>query len=571
MRIDSMEFYNTFRSKFGFKGSKHIIDEIFVSLDEDGSGIIGYNELYEFVRGKRHSLDSRRKKKTLMQLKLLPQLHPVSGIAETPTLDDVAWDPEVLRVLVKQMLKRSNLGPADLLRAADDGKKSLGRAGAKETAPTLNQEEFIDFVFSMWPAAIKNTDIWENEISPVVVEVFTMILNEIRLGGKSYKAASTASVVHLQKWLDDPPAYHDVPLKSQQMLQAMAKRRRRVAAANAAKVAATERAKLKKVNIRDRAKASIVNAAKKAHEAAQAKEWVDQVRAREWKTSNGTRWETPKPYEPPRFETSFRTSEPQQRGPHHAKQRTLNGVVMPLPSPLMPRVFPKPASESHTGLLDYAARSPRRFKTGTVTSPRFQPYLPPTTPPMIFGTTPLESIEPAGSTLSMTRSRMTRSRSGVQAQHTPWDADAYIDALVPRSTSCDYLLPTSHSADLDKRPSPGAPGQDQKEVAATHDLSEAARVPGPGLPPPALRSERPYPPPVLARSLSMSKFLDDYDRKVLSPSRAQLLPSMSSSPSAAKIKFGSSGIRLYVADSPPRRMKPLAAPMPAGSSSSPHR
>ena len=49
--IDDMEFYKAMRTKFGYQGPKEVIDKVFVSLDTDGDGHIGFDELFEFIRG----------------------------------------------------------------------------------------------------------------------------------------------------------------------------------------------------------------------------------------------------------------------------------------------------------------------------------------------------------------------------------------------------------------------------------------------------------------------------------------------------------------------------------------
>ena len=64
-------------------------------MDSDGSGTIGFDELFEFVRGRRHSLDERTR--AVLQPKNI----------ETPegvTLDQIVWNEEVLRFLIRHTL-----------------------------------------------------------------------------------------------------------------------------------------------------------------------------------------------------------------------------------------------------------------------------------------------------------------------------------------------------------------------------------------------------------------------------------------------------------------------------------
>ena len=64
-----------------------------------GSGTIGFDELYEFVRGGRHALDRRSQRVHHLVLR------PPTGAGWS--LTDVEWDEEVLRAQLKQMLDRA--------------------------------------------------------------------------------------------------------------------------------------------------------------------------------------------------------------------------------------------------------------------------------------------------------------------------------------------------------------------------------------------------------------------------------------------------------------------------------
>ena len=65
LSVDEGEFIRAMRDKLGFCGKPHVLNEVFQSLDSDGSGQIGFDELYEFLRGHRHSLDRRSKVHTI--------------------------------------------------------------------------------------------------------------------------------------------------------------------------------------------------------------------------------------------------------------------------------------------------------------------------------------------------------------------------------------------------------------------------------------------------------------------------------------------------------------------------
>ena len=47
--------HQAMRRHFGFKGHKVVIDGVFRSLDTDGGGQIGFDELFEMIRGFRRA------------------------------------------------------------------------------------------------------------------------------------------------------------------------------------------------------------------------------------------------------------------------------------------------------------------------------------------------------------------------------------------------------------------------------------------------------------------------------------------------------------------------------------
>ena len=178
-----MEFHKAMRTHFGYQGSTMIIDEVFRSLDTDGSGAIGYDELYEFVRGRRHSLDERTKREQNMRLCPPPPM----------TLDNLEWDVESIRILMQQMAVRANMSPAELFRAWDrDGDKKL------------TKKEFTDTMYH-WFFHQELPDLWDNEVLPVAKRAFDDISNFT----KSANAISTkdpfVDYKRLTAWMDAKP------------------------------------------------------------------------------------------------------------------------------------------------------------------------------------------------------------------------------------------------------------------------------------------------------------------------------------------------------------------------------
>jgi hypothetical protein len=129
-------------------------------LDLDHSGKIGFDELFEFVRGKRHSLDKRVARVRAMQME------PPPGIT---SLSHIVWNVPTLRYLMQQMLTNSNVTMAELMRAWD-----ISRDG------TLTLREFL----SSLQAYFKKGDarVWTLEVEAVALEAFCEIDNKRQIG-----------------------------------------------------------------------------------------------------------------------------------------------------------------------------------------------------------------------------------------------------------------------------------------------------------------------------------------------------------------------------------------------------
>lgn len=60
--------------------------QVFDTIDTDRSGYIGFDEMFEFIRGRRHSLDRRSQR--VKHLSIAP---PPGAVW---SLEDVEWEPE---------------------------------------------------------------------------------------------------------------------------------------------------------------------------------------------------------------------------------------------------------------------------------------------------------------------------------------------------------------------------------------------------------------------------------------------------------------------------------------------
>lgn len=263
--IDDMEFYSTLKTTFGFTGELSVLQEVFGTLDADASGRLGYDDFYHFVRGFPHSLDDRKNSEdssSTFPLRLEPPApqRDIDGLVRSPALDEILWDAEALRTLIRHMLHTRGLGTVDLLKAWDTAdareRSTLTRsefmshvkelvvvvvAPAAADAATTTDEGDNGAALSTLPAlstlldgsgagddksagaaeAAASEDLWESEVRLAAAAAFDDILREVKGGN----AQGNLGIVHLEKWLNDPSRRPVLPLKTHAQLIQQAKRR----------------------------------------------------------------------------------------------------------------------------------------------------------------------------------------------------------------------------------------------------------------------------------------------------------------------------------------------------------
>ena len=192
MLIDDMEFHKAMKTRFGFRGMPWVLDEVFKSIDTDGSGEIGFDELFEFVRGRRHSLDRRTREVRCLALQT----------AKGYDLTDLDWDADQLRLQIKTALERRKLSTTDLIRAWD-------RSGDQR----ISKIEFLNSIGELFSSSPAHQQLFRDTVHPIATKIFWAIC-----GGDN-----EIDVAELERWLREQPALN--PLKSGGITDANAKRR----------------------------------------------------------------------------------------------------------------------------------------------------------------------------------------------------------------------------------------------------------------------------------------------------------------------------------------------------------
>ncbi len=178
LQIDDVEFTSAMRNKLGYRGPAHVLYQVFASMDLDHSGKIGFDELFEFVRGRRHCLDKRTRRVRAMKLEPPP--------GSDYTLDNIQWTVPTLRYLLQQMLKNCNLSVTDLIRAWD-----LSHDG------TLSRGEFLQSV----QAFFKKSDarVWSDEVREIAIQAFEEIDSKRECGTQGL-----IDIEEMSRWLQLP-------------------------------------------------------------------------------------------------------------------------------------------------------------------------------------------------------------------------------------------------------------------------------------------------------------------------------------------------------------------------------
>jgi len=173
--IDDMEFQHTMRTVFKCHAPPWILDDVFASLDCDGNEAIGFDELFEFVRGRRHAHDRR----SLSVRKLV--LEPPSGAPWS--LADLEWDVETIRGLLRQMLDRAGARASDLVCAWDRDGDGL-----------LSAEEFVSHMREIACGSASLEPLWHSEVCAVAEAAFCHIAS-------SNEADELVNQRELENWL----------------------------------------------------------------------------------------------------------------------------------------------------------------------------------------------------------------------------------------------------------------------------------------------------------------------------------------------------------------------------------
>ena len=342
LTIDDMEFTKTMRTTFGYMGTKAVLDDVFNSLDTDGSGTIGFDELFEFVRGRRHSLDHRTKR-----IKSLRLVCP-AGL----TLDTIKWDVEALRLMLQHMLSYHNVGPADLINAWDSSGDSQ-----------LGQAEFHKHIMELFKD--EHEDLWQSELDGIVGAAFVAVSQH---GSGSHNIVSrslrsvrkTIDIVQLQQWLDAPthrPPGRAILRKTPRMLHRQETRRLE---------SEQSQQRPPRVDLKVRAKEGIEAASMKAAtRQASARDAVDEHMLRweashvwkpqTWDSPPMQRWETPKALELPPLTFNRPLFESELRFSH---------ASLPPPPMVSSCAHPSGVKSSHS-----LPSMPTRLASGSLTSP----------------------------------------------------------------------------------------------------------------------------------------------------------------------------------------------------------
>jgi Ca2+-binding EF-hand superfamily protein len=195
--IDDVQFYSAMTRRFGYRGTPWVLSTVFRGIDADGDCEVCFDELWEWVRGRRHPLDVRIDRTTKRVRDVLVEAPFGAGFA----LDDLEWGEPVLRALIWRALEVAKVSTLDLVRVSCNAAKSP----ALDAHPAVNKTEFLRMVHRLLRGVDRG--IWTSEIRPLAEALFPVVAGaHDNIGGILSKKID---VRELEKWLraseDDTP------------------------------------------------------------------------------------------------------------------------------------------------------------------------------------------------------------------------------------------------------------------------------------------------------------------------------------------------------------------------------
>ena len=199
VKLTAREFVNSMQ-RMGYKGPLPELHNVHRELDPDRSGHIAIGEFYSWING--HMARDKRTR--------LARLSSGRPTTDNFCLADIEWTAESLHVEIQMMLLRTELTPVDLLNAYDtgDGEFSFkeARSMMRRTRPVYipwmqipyrsppsDSPQFLIMMKKIvHPSTEEDTDLWDDEIRPVVKETFKSISG----------TDNNINVVELSKWLN---------------------------------------------------------------------------------------------------------------------------------------------------------------------------------------------------------------------------------------------------------------------------------------------------------------------------------------------------------------------------------
>ena len=58
-KLDVMQFHEAIKERFRYVSTPWLLDDVFKAVDVDGNQVVGIDELWDWLRGKRYPLDRR--------------------------------------------------------------------------------------------------------------------------------------------------------------------------------------------------------------------------------------------------------------------------------------------------------------------------------------------------------------------------------------------------------------------------------------------------------------------------------------------------------------------------------
>ena len=170
--------------EIGYVGEMALVEVIFVQLDADAGGQVGFDELQKWVSGREIAMGGSQRAKLVDKLSLRDR------VQASLDADDDPWDAPRLQRELLSLLQANNLRANDVVRSWDKGTRGGGEAAGDAL---ISSREYMVAVKKLIAPTTEDSDLWYKMVRSAAIRAFGQI---------DHSADGTISHSELCRWID---------------------------------------------------------------------------------------------------------------------------------------------------------------------------------------------------------------------------------------------------------------------------------------------------------------------------------------------------------------------------------